>query len=419
MAKCTFQSGAGSPVGVAVPKFIGQLYHDTVADTYYRSTGLTNADWTLISGAAAPLVVWSPTTEIATWTDSGGAGQVGDYPTFLANADLNTLSDLSLDGTAITKLLVCNCTSIININASNCTGPLGIIEVAFCPLLDSLVCFSGGVGTFAVIQCPSMTNLNCSTNQIRAFDFSECPGLITLNCSFNNASSLDFSSLTSLQTVNCSGMDVATLDFTSCTPLVNLACSNNNILTNLNLTGLINLQNIVCSYTNIAAVDLSTLSGLISFVANFDPLLAGLDFTGCPAIQTIDCSQNIFLSTVNVTGCVSLLTVIASNCGSLVSLDFSTCASLNSLSCTYCALTSLNVLGCTVLSAVIARYNSLANGAGGGVNVLLSDMVTNNPPVGSIAIESQTPAAPPDAGPPDGATAKATLIGLGWIVTTD
>ena len=43
---CTFQSGAGDPTGVATPAFIGQLYHDTTGDVYWRSTGLASADWT-------------------------------------------------------------------------------------------------------------------------------------------------------------------------------------------------------------------------------------------------------------------------------------------------------------------------------------------------------------------------------------
>lgn len=46
---CEMLSGAGDPTGVTTPEFVGQLYHDTGADTYYRSTGLTSADWTVIS----------------------------------------------------------------------------------------------------------------------------------------------------------------------------------------------------------------------------------------------------------------------------------------------------------------------------------------------------------------------------------
>lgn len=45
---CSSQEGEGSPVGSATPDFIGQLYVSTAED-YWRSTGLTSADWTEIS----------------------------------------------------------------------------------------------------------------------------------------------------------------------------------------------------------------------------------------------------------------------------------------------------------------------------------------------------------------------------------
>lgn len=54
------QEGIGTPIGVKVPSFANQLYHDTDANTYYRSTGLTSADWVAISGGATPA---SPITE--------------------------------------------------------------------------------------------------------------------------------------------------------------------------------------------------------------------------------------------------------------------------------------------------------------------------------------------------------------------
>lgn len=47
---CTFLEGAGDPTGSQTPDFVGQLYHDTNTDSYYRSTGTNSADWTAISG---------------------------------------------------------------------------------------------------------------------------------------------------------------------------------------------------------------------------------------------------------------------------------------------------------------------------------------------------------------------------------
>lgn len=45
-----FLNGAGSPVGVTVPSYIGQIYFDTDNDIPYIANGTsTNADWQMIS----------------------------------------------------------------------------------------------------------------------------------------------------------------------------------------------------------------------------------------------------------------------------------------------------------------------------------------------------------------------------------
>lgn len=70
---CAAQSGAGSPIGVALPAFTGQLYHDTGADTYYRSTGTTTADWTAITGTPPR---GGDTFGLFSYGDSGATGAV-------------------------------------------------------------------------------------------------------------------------------------------------------------------------------------------------------------------------------------------------------------------------------------------------------------------------------------------------------
>lgn len=61
---CESLDGAGSPVGAATPDFIGQLYHDTEGDAYWRSTGLTSADWVVISGGSSQFIFGPATTRL-------------------------------------------------------------------------------------------------------------------------------------------------------------------------------------------------------------------------------------------------------------------------------------------------------------------------------------------------------------------
>jgi len=49
-------SGNGSQIGIVVPNFIGQNYIDIDSDTFYYSTGLTSADWSVVSGGEADSV---------------------------------------------------------------------------------------------------------------------------------------------------------------------------------------------------------------------------------------------------------------------------------------------------------------------------------------------------------------------------
>lgn len=49
-------TGTGTPVGSVTPDYIGQHYLDTTPDTYYQSTGLTNADWVTSAAGAVSSV---------------------------------------------------------------------------------------------------------------------------------------------------------------------------------------------------------------------------------------------------------------------------------------------------------------------------------------------------------------------------
>ncbi len=232
--------------------------------TCFTNSSFENSD---IPPILPAFVQWDPATEIGTWTDGTGP-HATDYTTFLATADLTTLSSLDLNNTAITSLVANYCPSLTTLSCAYCSGPFTSIDVTGCTVLSNLYCFYGDLATLDVSTCLGLFDLNCSANLLTSLDVSTCILLSQLRC-FNN-----------------------------------------------------------------------------------------------------------LLTTLNVAGCLSL--------------------------------TNLNCI-----------YNSLTTGVGGSVNIILTDMVTNNPPVGIIDVSIQAPAAPPDAGPPDGATAKTTLLGLGWIVTTD
>lgn len=58
---CAALSGDSSPVGAAVPQFVGQLYNQNNGQAFFYSTGLTNSDWTqIVSGGGTSGIEYGP-----------------------------------------------------------------------------------------------------------------------------------------------------------------------------------------------------------------------------------------------------------------------------------------------------------------------------------------------------------------------
>jgi hypothetical protein len=121
-----------------------------------------------------------------------------------------------------------------------------------------------------------------------------------------------------------------------------------------------------------------------------------------------------------VTGCTAM-TGLNCSYNSLSTLDVSTCTALTGLDCYNNSLTTLTVTGCTAMTYLNCFSNSLTVLS---VNTTLFDMdsiaTLGSFTGGTIDTSSQTPAAPPDTGPPNGVAAKADLITTwSYSVTTD
>lgn len=281
---CTFQEGAGSPVGVAVPKFIGQLYHDTTNDQYWRSTGLANTDWVLI--APIPFVEWLPHTEMATWNDSGGDGQVGDYTTFLANADLNTLSNLNLSSTAITGLVCNNLPELILLDTQSCPG-LTDLDVTGCTNIVFLICnYSAITPTITGIQtCISLHTLLAPYNSLTSLNLSGLNALTAVDCGHNSLTSLLVTGCDRLFDLFCYYNQLTSLDISTCTNIQQFLC-NNNLITSLNVSGCARIVSIICSYNSMLAAAVDTVlcdvdasaftGGSLDITNNNPPTAAGL-----------------------------------------------------------------------------------------------------------------------------------------------
>lgn len=166
---CEALSGAGSPVGSVAPEFIGQLYHDTVADTYYRSTGLTNADWTLISGTVPGVM-----TFISTTYDTFAAS-VSDADTAYYFPNLVSISDFNVAGAA----------SLTTVDLSALTSASNNIDATDCTALTTFdVTALTTVGGLFITGCTSLASLDISAlvNLGNTLDASGCTALTSVLC---------------------------------------------------------------------------------------------------------------------------------------------------------------------------------------------------------------------------------------------
>lgn len=152
-------SGDGNPTGAYYPVFVGQLYHDTTADTYYRSTGTGVYDWTLISGGASyqdMQIAWTPANvklqeqiDFSAWVTS--PSMVGITSLTFTNSTRNGTFDLE-NNTDLTSLsmpslvnvtgggaiLILNCSSLTSISMPSVVSVDNGLTIGICTSLVDL-----------------------------------------------------------------------------------------------------------------------------------------------------------------------------------------------------------------------------------------------------------------------------------------
>lgn len=211
---CTMLSAAGEPTGVTTPNFVGQLYHDTTADTFYRSTGLTSADWTLIASGTTGGLSWGPDQ-----TQIGKLDLANDNNTqqFSAAALVTVGSDLILSNSpALTTatfpslqtvgndLALEGCHSLTAINFAALISTGANVNLAYCTALTtvSLPALTSTGVALLLFNCDVLANLSLPslTSVGQQFDCNTSPQI----------TALDLPSLTSVgtyfATVGCTAL---------------------------------------------------------------------------------------------------------------------------------------------------------------------------------------------------------------------
>lgn len=417
------------------------------------------------------VINWLPETEQAVWHDAGG-NHTGDLATFLATADMDTVDTFDMSGSgAVTQItglqsltalgtLVMDNNLIAQLDVSN-MPTLTSISAVFCQNLNSLIL----TGDEATLQ----TLILASCNFGPVFDVSGFTSLLYLDITNNPLlTDVDCSGDTSLNTFDCSGANlVDNIVLTGCTALayfgagftslagydftsfanidtINLyGCA---LLTDFDLTNRLLLTTLYCGATAIGGLptgtptcsalvtllidsnaglvtaDLSSNTSLV-YVDIYDCSLTTLDVTGLVSLETMDCSGNAGLTSITGDNGLTVLTNIYCNNCNIDSLDLSGSPSVNNITASNNGMRFLKTNFTNGLGVYVdISFNDIPNRPPVGVDDLNQTLVnlaaTCIPNAGTFDSTAGTNAAP-SAGPPDGATAKANLIGGGWTVNTN
>ncbi|MFA7186174.1 MAG: hypothetical protein WC082_14840 [Victivallales bacterium] len=270
----------------------------------------------------------------------------------------------------LTALDLSNFTALTYLNCYSSTL-LATLNVSGCTALETLNCFSCNLSSLNVSGCTALTDLECYFNKIGSLNISTCAALIELNCFGNSLSSLDISGNPAL----------TKLDY-----------GRNNI-SNVDISGHTGLTELGFAETKVVSIDLSAHTALLHLNCNMCYYLTSLDISAQTLLEYFNCSQ----------------------CTQITSIDVSHNPALETLWCDSMGLSALNISNNTKLEFFWCQGNQLSSAV---INSHLAKLVANNVTTGtkSYCSTDQTPEAPPTG---QGITDKATLISMGWSVSTD
>src|ERR1035437_3872753 len=168
--KCVSQEGVGSPIGVKTPGFIGQLYYDTIANAYYRSTGLTIADWMAITTGG---LVWGPNATILTSLSITSSSILGAsvttlyFPTLGSitstfNVTLNIITSISLPNlVSVGSSFTATSSGLLLLSLPSLQSTIGVINIGSTKIaslnLTALKTCGGGIST---LGCTLLTSVS-------------------------------------------------------------------------------------------------------------------------------------------------------------------------------------------------------------------------------------------------------------------
>lgn len=322
--------------------------------------------------------------------------------------NLNELSNLDMASCEALQTLACQNCQLVSLNISECAS----LKFLNCSI-NSLACIDSSA-------CPVLTHVYCSTNQLRTLDVTACPELRLLECGGNQLSSISLAVGAEVDELHCNdncdqgcqmvwnGASVSHLEcdsssFELLTPLqrsllhqvvfgtkevacevsgfeklVYLKC-NVGPLGSLDLTGCLASVHvdIICATEDVSFLGRSNVKSMVITAGRFPANLTGftmlqelvcavqhisiLDLSVCNTVKkvVIRSSEGLSeLASINLDDCSSLVDLQCEGLRQLTKLDLSCCKNLKLVKCVACALESLDVTCCPLLTSLDISHST-------------------------------------------------------------
>ena len=306
------------------------------------------------------------------------------YFTQLKRLDLYSNNLTTIDVSANTKLIYLNLgyNKLTSINVDNNT----VLQELYLQN-NQISLFSvtnhSALRTLWISNNPNLTSLTCYRNAITSFDISNCTALASLRCyeNANLTTIYGLASCTAITYLDCE--DCAITDLSAVSGMTNLEklyarynqltsldVSGHHNLSYLRVTGNTRLTELLCYSCDLTTLVVSGCSALKTLKCYYNSNLTAITgLAGCIALTYLDCEDCAITELPGVNNMNNLQTLWARNNQLTGTLEVSNKPQLKylrvrgntgllELRCAYCALTSLDVTGCTGLNLLHCEVNS-------------------------------------------------------------
>lgn len=328
---------------------------------------------------------------------------------------LQNLSLFTFLGSSFGTLDLSGCQNALVVNLDQCT----VTTLSLPPSLLLLTTI-GTYGTIPLAGCVDVTTITIGGGTPTTVAFvtglADCASLTSIGLNdVSSLATLNFGSLLApfaLTVTSCP--DLTTINASGCSGATSISVTTAPLLTSLDVTGCTGLLGLAVTGANLASFDISTLSSLQSFSISPCGIVA-ISLGACQGPFTAALDDLTAATSIDASGCTFMTSLaIGGFAGAplLTTLDVSGANALQVLTSNSPALTTVTL---TNLPAVIEVQIPFASLDVASVNSILVAADANGLTNGIMNLGGGTSAAPTGAG----ATAAASLVGKGWIVTTN